>query len=683
MLFLTDRIMDPLLYVIVTGLCAIRRLFHTHSPLAHQLWDEVLLAKPPRGPCSTMTAYLSKLSWIPSPGGLIDLPSGHQLCLQSQSTSEIRMQCRLAWAFYVHSNVRHRKGITPVPGDVYTQIKIMKQLSTREQKLVALNITGGYQTAAVKVIWDSTQSSACEHCGQPDTRLHRLLDCPPFQHVRDQHPEAVQIIAAHPHLAWLPLTTQHPDKAIQVFTDGTCDTPKLQKCCKAAWAAIRQVRVSPSDPSLNDFDILQVSHVKGSQTINRGELEAVVWVAEFYAAQVPRPLIDLYTDSSFVQKIVHSLSTCLLDPRTYRLAHYDLIRRLQMSWDPCLFQLHKVKSHRDYADASNLPDLYTILGNTVADETAKLINRQDIEAFRQAAENIRIHSQKQMEALLCVYKYLCTLNSLQSSLRIEKESAENAALHEQGLDEISLLRKTLTEWEVQGPQWVFEGPLPDIVAHACPVGAQLATCVWKFFQTLIWRHPDQSLDKYDYGITWYELVLHFTLFAGRCLPIWIKVADHQPAHPFAFFSDEVKLQKPEVRSLWHQATNFRHVVQYLEHTAKVQLYPRYKKTGASTLVRLGFHRSLVGGIASRPTLPQRVAAMQLLRTYATIPEQPYPLNVRLPFVPNLSEPILVTPLPDDIPFLKRQNLYQKVKKCLRTNKSLDSIPLSLVREFII
>ena len=429
MLFLTDRIMDPLLYVIVTGLCAIRRLFHTHSPLAHQLWDEVLLAKPPRGPCSAMAAYLSKLSWIPSPGGLIDLPSGHRLCLQPQSTSEIRMQCRLAWAFYVHLNVRRRKGITPVPGDVYTQIKIMKQLSTREQKLVALNITGGYQTAAVKAIWDSTHSNACEHCGQPDTHLHRLLGCPPFQHVRDQHPEAVQIIAEHPHLAWLPLTTQHPDQVIynrlclcragpfleptftptdqpiQVFTDGTCDMPKMQNCCKAARAAIRQVQVSPSDPSLNDFDILQVSHVKGSQTINRGELEAVVWVAEFYAAQVPRPLIDLYTDSSFVQKIVHSLNTCMLDPRTYRLAHYDLIRRLQMSWDPCLFQLHKVKSHRDYADANDLLDLYTILGNTVADETAKLINRQDIAAFRQAAENIRTHSQNQMDALLCVYKY--------------------------------------------------------------------------------------------------------------------------------------------------------------------------------------------------------------------------------------------------------------------------------------
>lgn len=46
--------------------------------------------------------------------------------------------------------------------------------------------------------------------------------------------------------------------------------------------------------------------------------------------------------------------------------------------------------------------------------------------------------------------------------------------------------------------------------------------------------------------TGYELVLHFTLFAGRGMPIWIKVQDNQPAHPFDFNSPEVALQKPEV-----------------------------------------------------------------------------------------------------------------------------------------
>lgn len=83
---------------------------------------------------------------------------------------------------------------------------------------------------------------------------------------------------------------------------------------------------------------MQVSHVKGSQTINRGELESVVWVAEFYASQIPRPLVDIHTDSSFVVKIIQSLTAGRLDTHVHHLADYDLIRRLSQSWDPYAFE---------------------------------------------------------------------------------------------------------------------------------------------------------------------------------------------------------------------------------------------------------------------------------------------------------------------------------------------------------
>ena len=95
------------------------------------------------------------------------------------------------------------------------------------------------------------------------------------------------------------------------------------------------------------------------------------------------------------------------------------------------------------------------------------------------------------------------------------------------------------------------------------------------------------------------------------------------------------------------------------------------------MVRLGFHRSLIGGIASRPQLPQRELAIQLLHQYATTPGLPYPLNVRIPFTPNLSCALYGNHLPPDIPFAKRHNLYQRVKKCIRTHKSLDTIRLDL------
>ena len=61
------------------------------------------------------------------------------------------------------------------------------------------------------------------------------------------------------------------------------------------------------------------------------------------------------------------------------------------------------------------------------------------------------------------------------------------------------------------------------------------------------------------------------------------------------------IQTPEFRGLGHQTSAFRDIVRYLENTCQTKLYPRYKKTGASSLIRLGFHRSLIGGIAARPT----------------------------------------------------------------------------------
>lgn len=85
------------------------------------------------------------------------------------------------------------------------------------------------------------------------------------------------------------------------------------------------------------------------------------------------------------------------------------------------FHIHKVRSHREYSDAVDLDDLHSILGNTLADETAKIMNTQDIVTFREAANSIHLHSKRQISDLLIVHHYLCELNSLHSALKIEKE----------------------------------------------------------------------------------------------------------------------------------------------------------------------------------------------------------------------------------------------------------------------
>lgn len=80
------------------------------------------------------------------------------------------------------------------------------------------------------------------------------------------------------------------------------------------------------------------------------------------------------------------------------------------------------------------------------------IGRILIRSAKQPITSIK-HSARQMEDLICVYRYLCTLNSLQSTLKLEKETEEGAALHAQGLDDISHLQKVLSTWEIDGQAW--------------------------------------------------------------------------------------------------------------------------------------------------------------------------------------------------------------------------------------
>ena len=143
--FLSSHIMDPMLYVIVAALCSIRRLFHNHRGVASEIWTAVVRADPPKGPASALARHLNKVSWHPAPGGLVTLPSGHQLRLTEQSTTEIRDACRAAWSYHVHSQIGHRKGVTGTPFDEYTAKKLFSRLSPREQRLLSLNITGGFQ----------------------------------------------------------------------------------------------------------------------------------------------------------------------------------------------------------------------------------------------------------------------------------------------------------------------------------------------------------------------------------------------------------------------------------------------------------------------------------------------------------------------------------------------------------
>ena len=184
------------------------------------------------------------------------------------------------------------------------------------------------------------------------------------------------------------------------YTDGTCDRPRYQNCCRAAWAVVQHVSHDPVDPSIDHFVVSQTSHMCGLQSINRGELESVSWLVQYFAQHLPEEFLSIHTDSSFVQKTLEAISDGTLTPKLFQLAHADLVSVLQKWWNPTLHQVFKVKSHRSPDEASGVADLYTILGNTVADETAKMVNKRDLAPLLHASDMIFEHCQQQQLCIL-------------------------------------------------------------------------------------------------------------------------------------------------------------------------------------------------------------------------------------------------------------------------------------------
>ena len=143
------------------------------------------------------------------------------------------------------------------------------------------------------------------------------------------------------------------------------------------------------------------------------------------------------------------------------------------------------------------------------------------------------------------------------------------------------------------------------------------------------------------------------LFAGWPLPIWIRDSTDNIQ-----YSNHTIMPK-STRSLCNQASTLPGAVRYLENTMQCKMFPHYKKPCAPSLVRLGLHRSLVGGMSSRPSLPSADRAIHLISQYSVLPDQNYPLNVRLPVPLPTDLPVPELDLPTSLSFQARQNLYQR------------------------
>eukprot|EP00435_Cladocopium_sp_Y103_P049129 s90_g14.t1 len=277
------------------------------------------------------------------------------------------------WSDRVASQVRHRKYLFELPNVSVALSRPGRQLLAFERKLILQQQIGAFFSGEYTKNIDA-DAAVCRHCGQPDSRLHRLKDCPFSANWRAMFPSLLACWDALPEYmtafglapepegwrAWqaqldtlhLPDIARSNDDIIQVFyTDGACLHPRDATVRIAAGAVLKAT-------SGGSFDIVWCGILPGScQSIFRAELLAVS--CAFFRSTSPLVFTDSKSVARIAQRILRDLrlgrSPCL--PSDHRdLWAFFLTAARGTNLDNA--QVHWIKGHVDYRKATGLARLH-------------------------------------------------------------------------------------------------------------------------------------------------------------------------------------------------------------------------------------------------------------------------------------------------------------------------------------
>ena len=258
-LLATYRCVDPEFVLLVNRLQLFRQVLKELPDLSDFFLENLALRSPQPGPTRLLVDSLDRVGWIYVGDGIFsdaDCRIFHICLTPPQHVLSLLLS---SWTERVASQVRHRKYLTDL-----SNISVPLSLSSRrllafERKLVLQQQIGAFFSGEyTKHIKDD--AATCRHCGQPDSRMHRLRDCPfsaswraLFPTLQAQWDELPEYCAAFGLLpepdgwrVWqaqldtlrLPEIHRSVDLEPQVFyTDGACLYPRDATVRVAAGAA--------------------------------------------------------------------------------------------------------------------------------------------------------------------------------------------------------------------------------------------------------------------------------------------------------------------------------------------------------------------------------------------------------------------------------------------------------------
>ena len=403
------------------------------------------------GPGSSLKALLCRNDWTLHPNGTLSGPGGTRISLHDTSCREVTTILRQAWSHKVRQAITTRNGLSEVGiPDVWTTSKLLATFGSADQRVLARHVTGAFQTAASRALWQQDASPACPWCGQDETKAHRFLHCPAFQEIRAQHPVAVDAMEhAVPHWTYCPfavlppavdiltmvfatrpmprvpldealLLRQEGRRELRFYTDGTCRHPTVPFARHAAWSVLLDCSTCDAQRAQAEafwqatgtvprcFQVRSCGLVPGKQTVARAEALAALQAIRlaYHAGPIP---VHVVTDSAYVVRLLSSLQ---LGQDVLALglpANADILGLFREVW----FQgvtVSKVKSHEDVCSISDSATRWDALGNSCVDAQCRKALQMDMPVVHDMVNAAAQEHDEQKFQLKAVYHYLLSLN---------------------------------------------------------------------------------------------------------------------------------------------------------------------------------------------------------------------------------------------------------------------------------
>lgn len=553
-----NQVLDPNVWLILQAIRAAQTWLAVQDPdiqatffkVASQFLGGALAVK---GPAAALKCYLRRVDWDISPDGSIHTSAFEKLHLLSDPLAKFNMHLTLAWQRDLLKLYTTRRNWHYLP-DIsrLDTIQVLRKFEDKQRRQL-IRHSGAFQLETQKQQW-TTATDQCQFCGETDSYAHRLLNCPTFADVREPYLPLLKYIDEHEtHHADMPVVFVHPEsdahrllhaaepaaiiadairsecesraaahEQIHIFTDGSCQHPSSPTTRYCAFSGVLDLlhadadRVDAAERAValhaapTTFQGIFAARLKGEQSINRAEVEAIIT-----ALQLPGRLV-IHTDSAYAILCVQRCRSAASSHDLRRFANFDLLTRLSKALRAEV-TVCKVDAHKEPFGVSCPLQRYFTFGNAQADATAVYAcqHLQPAWAASLEAKHHDIHSDRDM--LHQCYNLILELQDARAacSQTLGRDDDTSAAAH---VSQQANVSQELATWR---PINGIEIEMPDTTAweNFFSWGPSLAREFAHWLVHCVWQSELEPGMAGRVGVSWLELALSFSLFRKKVLPI--------------------------------------------------------------------------------------------------------------------------------------------------------------------